>query len=73
LRHTRFFPAYPGYEWGILAGWAWGASRVADYLEQDRSIDSTRLIITGASRNGKSSMVAAAFDDRLSGAPVVTE
>jgi hypothetical protein len=72
FRHTRFFPAYPGYDWGILAGWAWGASRVADYLEQDRSIDSTRLIITGASRNGKSSMVAAAFDDRLSGAPVVT-
>jgi hypothetical protein len=72
FRHTRFFPAYPGYDWGILAGWAWGASRVADYLEQDRSIDGTRLIITGASRNGKSSMVAAAFDDRLAGAPVVT-
>jgi hypothetical protein len=72
FRNTRFFPAYPGYDWGILAAWAWGASRVADYLEQDRSIDKTRLIITGASRNGKSSMVAAAFDDRLSGAPVVT-
>ena len=36
FRNTRFFPAYPGYDWGILAGWAWGASRVADYLEQDR-------------------------------------
>jgi hypothetical protein len=72
FRNTRFFPAYPGYDWGILAGWAWGASRVADYLEQDRSIDSSRLIITGASRNGKSSMVAAAFDDRLAAAPVVT-
>jgi hypothetical protein len=31
-----------------------------------------KLIITGASRNGKSAMVAAAFDDRLMGAPVVT-
>lgn len=72
FRNTRFFPAYPDYDWGILAAWAWGASRVADYLEQDHRIDSTRLIITGASRNGKSSMVAAAFDDRLSGAPVVT-
>jgi hypothetical protein len=72
FRNTRFFPAYPGYDWGILAGWAWGASRVADYLEQDRSIDSKRLVITGASRNGKSSMVAAAFDDRLAAAPVVT-
>lgn len=72
FRNTRFYPAYPGYDWGILAGWAWGASRVADYLETDRTIDKTKLIITGASRNGKSAMVAAAFDDRLMGAPVVT-
>ena len=66
------FPAYPGYDWGILAGWAWGASRVADYLEHDPSIDATKLVITGASRNGKAAMIAAAFDDRLMGAPVVT-
>jgi len=72
FRNTRFYPAYPGYDWGILAGWAWGASRVADYLEHDPAIDKTKLIITGASRNGKSAMVAAAFDDRLMGAPVVT-
>ncbi len=72
FRTTRFYPAYPGYDWGILAGWAWGASRVADYLEHDPSIDASKLIITGASRNGKSSMVAAAFDERLMGAPVVT-
>ncbi len=72
FRNTRFFPAYPGYDWGILAGWAWGASRVADYLESDPAIDPTKLILTGASRNGKATMVAAAFDDRLMGAPVVT-
>ncbi len=72
FRNTRFFPAYPGYDWGILAGWAWGASRVADYLQTDPAIDKSKLIVTGASRNGKSSMVAAAFDDRLMGAPVVT-
>jgi hypothetical protein len=72
FRTTRFYPAYPGYDWGILAGWAWGASRVADFLEHDPAIDAGKLIITGASRNGKSSMVAAAFDDRLMGAPVVT-
>ena len=72
FRTTRFYPAYPGYDWGILAGWAWGASRIADYLETDSAIDKTKLIITGASRAGKSSMVAAAFDPRLMGAPVVT-
>jgi hypothetical protein len=72
FRNTRFFPAYPEYDWGILAAWAWGASRVADYLETDPAIDKSKLIITGASRNGKSSMIAAAFDERLMGAPVVT-
>jgi hypothetical protein len=72
FRNTRFYPAYRGYDWGILAGWAWGASRVADYIEKDPAIDKTKLIITGASRNGKSAMVAAAFDERLMGAPVVT-
>ena len=72
FRNTRFYPFYRNYDWGILAGWAWGASRVADYLEQDPTIDQKRMIITGASRNGKSSMVAAAFDERLMGAPVVT-
>jgi len=72
FRNSRFFPAYPDYDWGILAAWAWGASRVADYLETDSSIDKTKLIITGASRNGKASMIAAAFDERFMGAPVVT-
>ena len=72
FRNTRFFPAYPGYDWGILAAWAWGASRIADYLATDPAIDKTTIIITGASRNGKSAMIAAAFDPRLLGAPVVT-
>lgn len=72
FRDTRFYPAYPGYDWGILAGWAWGASRIADYLETDRVVDRARLIVTGASRAGKAAMVAAAFDERLMGAPVVS-
>lgn len=72
FRNTRFVPAYPGYDWGILAVWAWGASRVADYLESDPAIDKSKLIVTGASRNGKAAMIAAAFDQRLMGAPVVT-
>lgn len=72
FRTTRFYPAYPGYDWGILAGWAWGASRVAGYLETDPAIDKRKLIVAGASRMGKSSMVAATFDERLMQAPVMT-
>ena len=72
FRTTRFYPAYPGYDWGVLAGWAWGASRVADFLVTDPAIDRAALIVTGASRLGKSAMIAAAFDERLMGAPAIT-
>jgi hypothetical protein len=73
FRNTRFYPAYPGYDWGLLASWAWGASRIVDYLETDPAIDKARLIISGGSRTGKAAMVAAAFDDRFAmAAPCVT-
>jgi hypothetical protein len=66
FRTTRFFPAYPGYDWGIIRAWGWGASRVIDYLETDASIDKSKLIISGVSRVGKSALFIGAFDDRIS-------
>jgi hypothetical protein len=63
-RTTRFFPAYPNYDWGLLQAWAWGASRIVDYLETDSSIDAKKLIITGVSRTGKAALIAGAFDER---------
>ncbi len=63
-RTTRFFPAYPNYDWGLLRAWAWGASRIVDYLVTDPSIESHKLIITGVSRTGKAALIAGAFDDR---------
>jgi hypothetical protein len=65
FRTTRFYPAYPGYDWGLLRGWAWGVSRVIDYLQTDAAIDKDKLIVTGVSRNGKAALVAGAFDDRI--------
>src|SRR6185437_14798485 len=65
FRNTRFYPAYPGYDWGILAGWAWGVSRIIDYLQTDPSIDKQKLIVSGVSRTGKSALIAGAFDDRI--------
>ena len=64
-RTTRFFPAYPGYDWGLIRAWGWGASRVVDYLETDPSIDKSKLIISGTSRLGKSALFIGAFDDRF--------
>ncbi len=65
FRTTRFYPAYPKYDWGLLQGWAWGVSRIVDYLETDASVDRTKLIVTGVSRTGKSALIAGAFDERL--------
>ncbi len=65
FRNTRFFPAYPGYDWGLLRAWAWGVSRIVDYLQTDPQIDARKLIITGVSRCGKGALVAGAFDDRI--------
>jgi hypothetical protein len=64
-RTTRFYPAYPHYDWGLLQAWAWGVSRIIDYLETDPTIDKTKLIVTGVSRTGKSALIAGAFDDRI--------
>jgi hypothetical protein len=65
FRNTRFYPAYPGYDWALLRGWAWGVSRIIDYLVTDPAIDKTKLIVSGVSRTGKSALVAGAFDDRI--------
>jgi len=64
-RTTRFFPPYPNYDWGLLRAWAWGVSRIVDYLETDLSVDKTKFTVTGVSRTGKSALIAGAFDDRI--------
>jgi hypothetical protein len=64
--NSTFYPAYPGYDWGVLRGWAWGLSRVVDYLETQMFVDKSKLIALGHSRLGKLVMVATAFDERIS-------
>jgi hypothetical protein len=65
FRTTRFFPAYPNHDWGLLAGWAWGISRAIDYLETQPFADKTKFIAIGHSRIGKAVLVAGAFDERI--------
>jgi hypothetical protein len=64
-RTTRFFPVYPNYDWGLLRAWAWGVSRIVDYLETDPSVDHAKFVVTGVSRTGKSALIAGAYDDRI--------
>ncbi|MCQ2457653.1 MAG: hypothetical protein MJ142_02850 [Clostridia bacterium] len=74
-RHTgAFYRLYPfdgeaGDFPGVLAAWAWGASKVIDALENGAGealgIDPRGCIVAGVSRYGKSAAVAGAYDSRI--------
>ncbi|PRD48109.1 alpha/beta fold hydrolase [Sphingobacterium haloxyli] len=56
---------YPEYDFSALMRRAWGASRVVDYLMMRAEVNKQQIAITGHSRNGKQSLWAASFDERI--------
>jgi len=64
-RSGGLYDVYPGRAFGALSAWAWGYHRCVDLLYTLPFIDTARLAITGHSRGGKTALVAAASDERI--------
>jgi len=58
---------FPECDFGTIAGWAWGYSRILDALSCIPQLDHSRVIATGHSRGGKTALLAGAFDERFAG------
>jgi len=55
----------PKHEAATIAIWAYGIHRVIDYMITNADIDAKRIAVVGHSRLGKTTLLAAALDERI--------
>jgi dienelactone hydrolase len=63
-----YFTMYPDTNAGAMIEWAWGVSRLIDGLYKtadQHKLDLKRIAVTGCSYQGKMSLYAGAFDERI--------
>ena len=54
-----------GTQWGSIATWSWGLSRILDYLQTLEGVNAKQIGVIGHSRLGKTSLWAGATDPRF--------
>ncbi len=63
-RVGNLYDTYSELQFGALAAWAWGYSRVLDALIALDLVDLTSVTFTGLSRGGKTALLAGVVDER---------
>lgn len=61
----ELYPPNGGSGWGAIGAWAFGISRLIDYLVTRDEVDASRIAVCGCSRAGKTALWCSAQDERI--------